>query len=156
MLIPRRPRFFYSHSTLLAAAVGFCALSAGAGACASAQSALSQSADAKPSLVVFITVDQMRADYLDRFGAELTGGLKRLVTEGAVFRNGFHDHAITETAPGHAATMSGRFPVRTGIMMNSQGVNGVPDGQVLGGRADAGPYAPRWLEQLEQIPMQCG
>lgn len=90
----------------------------------------------RPSLVVFITIDQMRADYFDRFGGQLTGGLKRLREGGAFFKNGFHDHAITETAPGHAATMSGRFPVHTGIMMNSQGVNGVPDGQVLGGRTN--------------------
>lgn len=89
---------------------------------------------ARPSLVVFITVDQMRADYFNRFGAELTGGLKRLRSTGAFFINGFQDHAITETAPGHASTMSGRFPVHTGIAMNSQGVNGVPNAQVLGGR----------------------
>ena len=88
----------------------------------------------RPSLVVFITIDQLRADYFDRFGSQLTGGLKRLREGGAFFKNGFHDHAITETAPGHAAVMSGRFPVRTGIMMNSQGVNGVPDGQIIGAR----------------------
>lgn len=76
----------------------------------------------RPSLVVFITIDQMRADYFSRFGPQLTGGLKRL-HEGASFARGFHDHAITETAPGHATTMSGRYPVHTGIAMNSQGVN---------------------------------
>lgn len=92
------------------------------------------SATTKPSLVVFITVDQMRADYFDRFGRQFTGGLKRLREGGAFFKNGFHDHGITETAPGHASTMSGRFPVHTGIVMNSQGVNGVPDGAVIGGR----------------------
>jgi predicted AlkP superfamily pyrophosphatase or phosphodiesterase len=90
---------------------------------------------AKPALVVFITVDQMRADYFDRFGPQLTGGLKRLKDGGAFFKNGFHDHGITETAPGHAAVMSGRFPVHTGIVMNSQGVNGVPNARVIGGRA---------------------
>jgi arylsulfatase A-like enzyme len=76
----------------------------------------------RPSLVVFITIDQMRADYFARFRTQLTGGLKRL-HDGAFFANGFQDHAITETAPGHASTMSGRFPVHTGIVMNSQGVN---------------------------------
>ena len=76
-----------------------------------------------PTLVVFITIDQLRGDYLARYDVQLTGGLHRLTTGGAVFANGFHDHAITETAPGHAATMSGRFPVHTGIVMNSQGVN---------------------------------
>lgn len=89
---------------------------------------------AKPALVVFITIDQMRADYFDRFGPQFSGGLKRLREGGAFFKNGFQDHGITETAPGHAATMSGRFPVHTGIVMNSQGVNGVPNAQVIGGR----------------------
>ncbi|MDX2182705.1 MAG: alkaline phosphatase family protein [Gemmatimonadaceae bacterium] len=77
-----------------------------------------------PTLVVFLTIDQLRTDYFTRFGAQLTGGLKRLSADGAFYVNGVHDHAITETAPGHAATMSGRFPVHTGIIMNSQGVNG--------------------------------
>ena len=105
-------------------------------ACATAQPAARQTNATKPALVVFITIDQMRADYFNRFEKQLTGGLKRLRTGGAFFINGFQDHAITETAPGHASTMSGRFPVHTGIVMNSQGVNGVPDGQVLGSRSN--------------------
>lgn len=76
-----------------------------------------------PKLVVFITIDAMRADYLSRFDHQLTGGLGRLYRGGAVFTNGFQDHAITETAPGHSATMSGRFPVHTGIASNAAGVN---------------------------------
>ena len=83
---------------------------------------VAQSTVRRPSLVVFITIDQMRADYFSRFGPQLTGGLKRL-HDGASFARGVHDHAITETAPGHATTMSGRYPVHTGIVMNSQGVN---------------------------------
>ncbi len=104
-------------------------------ACAPAQArSVAEQAD-RPSLVVVVTVDQLRADYFTRFGPQLTGGLKQLRDDGAFFENGFHDHAITETAPGHAAVLSGRYPVHTGIVMNSQGVNGVPDAQVLGGRA---------------------
>jgi predicted AlkP superfamily pyrophosphatase or phosphodiesterase len=72
---------------------------------------------------VFITIDAMRADYLPRFEKQLTGGLGKLYRGGAVFTNAFQDHAITETAPGHSATMSGRFPVHTGIMTNIAGVN---------------------------------
>jgi predicted AlkP superfamily pyrophosphatase or phosphodiesterase len=75
-----------------------------------------------PRLVVFITVDAMRPDYLPRFERQLTGGLARLYRGGAVFTNGFQDHGITETAPGHSATMSGRFPVHTGISTNVAGV----------------------------------
>lgn len=77
----------------------------------------------RPRLVVFITIDAMRPDYLSRFEPQLTGGLGKLYRGGAVFTNAFQDHAITETAPGHSATMSGRFPVHTGISANSAGVN---------------------------------
>jgi predicted AlkP superfamily pyrophosphatase or phosphodiesterase len=76
-----------------------------------------------PKLVVFITVDAMRPDYLTRFSPQLTGGLGRLYNGGAVFTNGFQDHAITETAPGHSVIMSGRYPVHTGISANTAGVN---------------------------------
>jgi predicted AlkP superfamily pyrophosphatase or phosphodiesterase len=77
----------------------------------------------RPKLVVFITVDAMRPDYLTRFAPQLTGGLGRLYNGGAVFTNGFQDHAITETAPGHSVIMSGRYPVHTGISANTAGVN---------------------------------
>jgi predicted AlkP superfamily pyrophosphatase or phosphodiesterase len=86
--------------------------------------AQSQATDSsRPKLVLFITVDAMRPDYLSRFEAQLAGGLGRLYRGGAVFTNAFQDHAITETAPGHSATMSGRFPVHTGISANSAGVS---------------------------------
>lgn len=75
-----------------------------------------------PSLIVLITIDQFRGDYLDRFGPQLRGGLARLSRGGAWFTNAHHDHAITETAPGHATLLSGRFPRSTGIMANRIGV----------------------------------
>src|SRR3954467_12733180 len=80
-------------------------------------------ASQRPRLVVFFTIDAMRPDYLSRFESQLTGGLGRMYRRGAVFTNGFQDHAVTETAPGHSATMSGRFPVHTGITTNLLGVN---------------------------------
>src|SRR3954467_2034045 len=80
-------------------------------------------ASQRPRLVVFFTIDAMRPDYLSRFESQLTGGLGRMYRRGAVFTNGFQDHAVTETAPGHSATMSGRFPVHTGIVTNLAGVN---------------------------------
>ena len=76
----------------------------------------------RPKLVVFITVDQMRADYPDRWATQLSGGLRRLATQGAFFTNAFQDHGVTETAPGHSVTMSGRFPRSTGILRNCAGV----------------------------------
>jgi predicted AlkP superfamily pyrophosphatase or phosphodiesterase len=90
-------------------------------ACASAQ--VAPAAQPKPTLVVFITIDQLRGDYFTRFGQQFTGGLHRFDVAGAHFTNAFHDHGITETAPGHAATLSGRFPVHTGIVANAEGVN---------------------------------
>ena len=102
-------------------------------ACATAPQ--SPTAPQPPTLIVFITVDQMRADYFQRFDTQLTGGLRRLFDGSAFFLDGYQDHAITETAPGHSVTLSGRFPVHTGITMNSAGVNGVPDAAIIGGMA---------------------
>src|ERR1043166_9870576 len=67
---------------------------------------------AKPTLLVFITVDQLREDYLEKWPSQFSGGLKRLIEGGAFFTNGFQDHAITETAPGHASSMLGRLSRR--------------------------------------------
>src|SRR6266545_1743510 len=79
-------------------------------------------APARPKLVVVITVDQLRPDYLDRWKSQLTGGLFQLVSEGAVFADGFQHHAVTETAPGHATILSGLWPAHTGIIRNFEGV----------------------------------
>jgi predicted AlkP superfamily pyrophosphatase or phosphodiesterase len=97
---------------------------AGTSACAHAQGApAAPPAGGMPTLVVFITIDQLRGDYFTRFGRQFTGGLHRFDVAGAHFTRAFQDHANTETAPGHASTMSGRFPVHTGIAANSAGVN---------------------------------
>lgn len=76
----------------------------------------------KPRLVVVITVDQLRPDYLDRYRTQLKSGLAMLLKQGAVFTEAYHDHAITETAPGHATILSGRWPAHTGIIRNLAGV----------------------------------
>ena len=86
----------------------------------------------RPALVVFITVDQLRPDYFTRYERQLTGGLARLWRGGAFFTRAYQDHAITETAPGHASTLSGRFPASTGIVGNAYGV-GDPQTSLVGG-----------------------
>jgi predicted AlkP superfamily pyrophosphatase or phosphodiesterase len=93
-----------------------------------------------PTLVVFLVIDQMRPDYLPRYERQLTGGLKRLYDQGAVFLNGYQDHAITETAPGHASTMSGRFPSSTGIVYNAAGVEDPLAPMIGGGGPGASPF----------------
>jgi len=44
------------------------------------------------------------------------------MNEGAFFTDGYQDHAVTETAPGHATILSGLWPAHTGIIRNSEGV----------------------------------
>lgn len=71
-----------------------------------------------PRLVVLIVVDQMRADFLDRFDRFWTGGLRYLLDEGVRFTAAHHDHAITATAPGHATLATGCHPSRHGVFSN--------------------------------------
>ena len=97
-------------------------------------------AEERPKLVVLITVDQLRPDYLTRWDSQCTGGFRRLLDEGAFYTRAVQDHAIAETAPGHAATLSGRFPYSTGIASNSAGVN-TPDAPLVGSEGDgASPF----------------
>jgi arylsulfatase A-like enzyme len=94
----------------------------------------------RPTLVVYVTVDQMRSDYVDRWASQLTGGIARLRKGGAFFVNAYQDHGVTETAPGHSVTLSGRFPRSTGILRNTAGVED-PQAPLLTSRdAGASPY----------------
>lgn len=69
-------------------------------------------------LIVLVAVDQFRADYLTRFAQEYTGGLHRLLTQGAVFTNTYLEHYPTVTAVGHATMLSGATPSVSGIIGN--------------------------------------
>jgi len=73
----------------------------------------------RPALAVLLVVDQLRADLLDRYDSLFTGGLRRLRDESRIFVNGTHDHATTNTAPGHATISTGVTPARHGIVGNS-------------------------------------
>ena len=122
----------------------------GSGAGAQSGTGTDVRAPAAPSLIVLITVDQLRDDYLDRFGPQLNAGLARLARGGAWFTNAHHDHAITETAPGHATLLAGRFPRSTGIMANRIGVIdeaapliGVAGGPTIPGAAVITGASPR-------------
>lgn len=71
-----------------------------------------------PRLVLLLTIDQGRGDYLERFGPVLSGGLGRLAKEGVVFTQAHHFHANTVTAAGHASLSTGRHPSRSGMIGN--------------------------------------
>jgi len=73
----------------------------------------------RPKLVVMLVVDQMRADYVDKFRGQWTGGLKRLVEEGAWFRDAAYPYAATETCVGHATISTGAFPATHGMIANA-------------------------------------
>ncbi len=76
-------------------------------------------ASTRPKLVVMLVVDQMRADYVDKFQAHWTGGLKRLVEEGAWFREAAYPYAATETCVGHSTISTGAFPATHGMVSNA-------------------------------------
>jgi predicted AlkP superfamily pyrophosphatase or phosphodiesterase len=76
-------------------------------------------APAKPKLVVLLVVDQMRGDYVDKFLGQWTGGLKRLVEEGAWFRDAAYPYAATETCVGHSTISTGTFPATHGMVANA-------------------------------------
>lgn len=82
----------------------------------------------------------MRPDYFSRFDSQLTGGLARLYHGSAFYTNAFQDQAITETAPGHSATMSGRFPAHNGIIQNTDGVEDPRTPVIGGGAPGASPF----------------
>ncbi|MEO7411825.1 MAG: alkaline phosphatase family protein [Opitutaceae bacterium] len=72
-----------------------------------------------PRLAVVISIDQFRADYLERFRPYFgEGGFKRLLQGGADYRNCFYRHAVTTTAPGHATILSGVHANIHGITAN--------------------------------------
>ncbi len=75
--------------------------------------------DTPPRLAVVVVVDQMRADHLTRFAGLYAGGLATVVRDAAVFTDAHQDHAVTETAVGHATIATGVFPARHGIVGNT-------------------------------------
>lgn len=72
----------------------------------------------KPKLVIAIAIDQFRYDYLTRFRDDYTGGLKRLLDQGADFTNAHYIQVPTVTAVGHSTFLSGATPAMSGIIAN--------------------------------------
>src|SRR5215208_4191293 len=81
--------------------------------------AVPAAAPAKPKLVVMISVDQMRGDYIDKFRHQWTKGLHRLVTEGAWFRDANYPYYTTVTCAGHASIGTGTVPAVHGMVANT-------------------------------------
>jgi predicted AlkP superfamily pyrophosphatase or phosphodiesterase len=103
---------------------------------------------------VILVVDQMRADYIDRFQKDWNAGLKRLVAQGAWFSRAAYPYLNTYTCTGHATIGTGTFPNVHGITQNNwwdraAGANVTctadPDARAVpyGGRAGPGDSARR-------------
>ena len=95
-----------------------------------------------PRLLVLISIDQFRGDYLTRFadlylpagapaaarggatartgaaGLGRVGGFRYLMERGAYFTDAHHDHYPLFTGPGHAVLLTGALPYKSGIVGN--------------------------------------
>jgi hypothetical protein len=73
-----------------------------------------------PSLVLVITIDQFRGDYLERFAPHFVpGGFRLLMENGANFTDCRYRHAVTKTACGHAVVLTGVHANVHGIVNNA-------------------------------------
>lgn len=80
----------------------------------------------RPRLVVLISIDQFRADYLTRYAdlftstvrAEDPRGFRRFMERGAWYSDAHHDHFPLFTGPGHAVLVTGAQPAASGIVGN--------------------------------------
>jgi predicted AlkP superfamily pyrophosphatase or phosphodiesterase len=108
-----------------------------------------------PRLVVVISVDQMRNDYLERFGPYFSeGGFDRLKRQGVRFSNARYHYVPTFTGPGHACISTGSFPMYHGIVANDwfnrkdqKSVYCVadPSAKTVGSNSTAGEMSPHHL-----------
>ena len=76
-----------------------------------------QNIPAVPRLVVGLTIDQLRTDYIEAFSA-LYGerGFKRLWREGRIYRNAEYDFINVDKSSAVAAIYSGTTPYPNGIV----------------------------------------
>lgn len=73
----------------------------------------------RPRLIVGITVDQMRYDYIEKFWNDFGDkGFKRLINGGFSCRNMHYNYMPTYTGPGHASIFTGTTPAYHGIIQN--------------------------------------
>ncbi len=90
-------------------------------------SSVAGAAPVRPKLVVLISIDQFRADYLMRFDDLFlppaakngsVGGFRYLMEKGAYHTDAHHDHYPLVTGVGHSVHLTGAPPYKTGIVGN--------------------------------------
>jgi predicted AlkP superfamily pyrophosphatase or phosphodiesterase len=72
-----------------------------------------------PRLLVTVVVDQLRADYLQRFNRHWKNGFRTLLDQGMVFENARYPYLVTVTCAGHATIGTGALPHRHGLVNNT-------------------------------------
>jgi predicted AlkP superfamily pyrophosphatase or phosphodiesterase len=76
-------------------------------------------AEKTPALVVVISIDQFRGDYLQRFQQHFgPSGFNLFLDKGANFANCHFRHSHTKTGPGHAVMLTGVHANQHGIIGN--------------------------------------
>ena len=71
----------------------------------------------KPKLIVWMVVDQMRYDYLNRFNTYFSeGGFKKMIENGAVCTNAHFGYIFNQAGVGEATMVTGSNPVTHGIV----------------------------------------
>jgi predicted AlkP superfamily pyrophosphatase or phosphodiesterase len=73
----------------------------------------------EPKLIVILVADQMRVDYLQRYSGKFTGGLRRLIDNGAWFERAAYPYLNTITCAGHSTIGTGTFPYQHGMFLNT-------------------------------------
>lgn len=108
-----------------------------------------QNANMPPKIVVNITIDQLRYDYIERF-SPLFGekGFKKLIKEGRVYKNGYQDFVKPDAASAITSIQTGTSPSVHGIISNEwydrvkdKIINSVEDNAYLGNYIKNG-YSP--------------
>jgi predicted AlkP superfamily pyrophosphatase or phosphodiesterase len=72
----------------------------------------------RPKLILAISVDQLSSELFQRYRPTYRAGLKTL-SRGTAYPVGYQTQGGTETCPGHASILTGRYPSGTGIVANA-------------------------------------
>jgi hypothetical protein len=78
-----------------------------------------RAADARPRLILQITVDQLRGDLPSRFSERFgEGGFLYLMEKGTWYTSAHYQHSNLETIVGHCILATGAFPSANGMVAN--------------------------------------
>lgn len=110
----------------------------------------------RPRLILSIVVEQMRFDYLERFGPLMSdNGFKWLFNQGTSFQHATYAYNYTQTAPAYGTLFTGTYPSSHGIVSDewydadlklmlgaTQDLKAFP----VGGSYASGQHSPRQLQ----------